>query len=295
MKLSIRNLSKLSYFLAKQFTFLLPASRKQSLYQDSLNVEEFKQRSFPNPVSDQTHIFRIYRHNIRLELDIYYQPMHKSNAEKTELLRDIRNITKQAWEDFGDVIQQWFDWADILVMAKVDGQVVGFNACTYEQGDVVLYLASFVLPKYQAKEVSKFMQNIMIKKLLLMRSAKRFFQPVWFTFRTQNPRVIHRVYKFNAAPSVEGREPSETEVSIAKQVAKRFSPDCEFDERNFVIKKALKNKPDLLAEDKVFYSLNQKVNAFCDKHLQYPKKEGHLFVCVGRVNWFLQLYLWFKY
>ena len=106
---------------------------------------------------------------------------------------------------------------------------------------------------------------------------------------------MQTVQKFNVAPSVDGREPTQEEIDIAKKVATRFSPNCDFDERYFVLKGALKSKPDLLAKDKVFYSKNQALNAFCDRHLEYDKQAGNLFIPVGQFNWVQQCYFRFMF
>lgn len=239
---------------------------------------------------DETKCFFLTQRQITLDVEFYYQPRRKRDSEKNRLLSEIREITQKSWEDFGEVVHQWFEWSDILILAKIDGQIVGFNACAFQDKQAILFLASFVLPEYQASDIAKIMQNVMVKKFLLHRGKQQFFSPAWFTFRTQNPRVMQTISKFNAYPSVEGKKPGHAEVQIAKRVAKRFSPDCEFDETHFVIKGALKGKPDLLGMDKVFYSKNQKLNDFCTKHLEYQTQAGHLFVPVGRLNLLHRLY-----
>lgn len=241
-------------------------------------------------LADETKKLFLKGKQCQVEVEIFYRPFEKGEHVQNFLLREISEVTKSAWEDFGDVVKKWIEWSALVVLAKVDGKVVGFNATAFENDKVLIILASFVLPEYQSDKIVKKMQNLMIKKFFLHRGLSRLLEPAWFTFRTQNPRVMQMASKFHASPRLNGRPPSLDEVTIAKNVAARFSPHCEFDEKNFVLKGALKDKPDLLSQDKVFYSRSEEMNAFCDKHMLYGKKAGHLFIPVGRLTWIHKAY-----
>ncbi|MDX1451608.1 MAG: hypothetical protein R3183_03545 [Oleiphilaceae bacterium] len=249
----------------------------------------------PAPTPDTVRTFYLAKYQLSIDIEIFDQPAQKPHATQQSLINKIADITRLAWEDFGEVVQSWFEWASVLVLVRVEGKIVGFNACTFEDDRVALYLASFVLPEYQSVGISKIMQNMMIKKMLYQRGLRRFFEPVWFTFRTQNPRVVQRVMRYRAAPCVKGTPASEQERNIARGVAQRFSPHCEFDDQHFVLKGALKDKPDLLQSEKIFYSGNPTVDTFCQQHLKYEEQNGNLFICVGRFNWIQQLYFWLMY
>jgi hypothetical protein len=227
----------------------------------------------------------------RLEIEIIFNPAQTLSHSRDKIISDMRQITKLAWADFGYVVSQWFDWASILLIVRYRGEIVGFSANEFLDGNVVVFLSTMILPNFKNMGLSKTLQRFAFKQFLLRNFNFKFwkyFKKIYFVFRTPNPSLVAAVLKYNSVPSINGRKPTREELEIAKKIANKFSHYCVFNEEHFVIKGALKHNPDLIFNlDEIPYSNNKMVNEFCKRYLKYEKKEGNLLVVVGHPT-FLQ-------
>ncbi len=150
----------------------------------------------------------------------------------------------------------------------------------YPQKTAIIY-STVVKEAYQHKNLSNTLNFVLLKKLFL----RNFFRRFYCVARTANPVVVAAMGKYmNAYPSPYRSSPDAQEVEIASEIAKMLSPDKEFNPQTFVIKKAFLQDGNLPKEFSNIPHYSDKINSFCDRYLQYDKKEGDAFVIVGQAS-----------
>jgi hypothetical protein len=110
----------------------------------------------------------------RLEIEIIFNPAQTLSHLRDKIISDMRQITKLAWADFGYVVSQWFDWASILLIVRYRGEIVGFSANEFLDGNVVVFLSTMILPNFQNMGLSKTLQRFAFKQFLLINFKFKF-------------------------------------------------------------------------------------------------------------------------
>ncbi len=239
----------------------------------------------------------IQKQNKANEIEVILNPKDAIKGdEKESIIREMERITIQAWEDFGDTVHKWFNLADILLIAKDNERIISFSTAKFENESLIIFLATMVHPSYQGLGLNKVFQNIIFKEFFKKKKkivgfkAWKYLSNLYFSFRTANPRLVKEASKLHIALPIYGYRANYKEIEIARTVREMFSKEYQFDEKNFVIKGALRNKPNLIyTEDHVPWSHNKMIDEFCRQHLRYKEKEGNLFIIVGHLNFIQQL------
>ncbi|MDD4874817.1 MAG: hypothetical protein PHI77_00210 [Candidatus Pacebacteria bacterium] len=187
----------------------------------------------------------------------------------------------------------------IFILRDKNKKPVAFSANKFIDEKLIIFLSTMVLPEFQGYGIAKKMQKIAGQKFLrdqILKNSLKFwknFKSLYFAYRTPNPRLIKAVQKYNLAlPIDNSKKISDKEKIIAKKVAEIFSPNLEFEEKNFVIKSALlKTNPELIyKKDQIPWSGDEKIDKFCENHLDYKNQKGNLFVIVGHINFFQKIF-----
>jgi len=204
--------------------------------------------------------------------------------EKSDLLNRIKSLTREVRGNFDSAIDNiWFPKADLCTFFETkDKEVVAYSIAGWiEKGESAIIYSTIVKKEYQKKHLAVALNLSLIKTLYLSNKLKPFF----CVTRTANPVVVGVMGKYlSAYPSPFRKVPYRQAVDIAKQAASTLFPENEFDLDAFVIKKAFGENKGLPKEFEKIPYYSAVINDFCNKRLQYEKKQGDAFLLVGRVN-----------
>ncbi|RKY63594.1 MAG: hypothetical protein DRQ08_09335 [Candidatus Latescibacterota bacterium] len=225
-------------------------------------------------------------------IEVIEEPNRKLKSIRSKVISDIKNLTKKVWGDPRDLAAQWFSLADVLLIARKEGNMKGFATGKYLKDNVVLLLGTVIIPDARNKGLATFMNTFILRLAWkrILKKAKwkvwKWLQPLYLVFRTENPSLYEAISKkIRVVPSIKGLSPSHYEVKIATEVATMLSPNCEFDRDTFVIKKACSAYPELsYPQEKIPWARDKRINEFCERYLRLTEREGNIFVIVGRIS-----------
>ena len=205
-------------------------------------------------------------------------------SRKEWLLAEIKNLTREARGDFNSVIENiWFPNSEFcLFFENKNSEIIAYSLAGWlEQHKVAIIYSTIVKEAYQEKGLSLLLNHKLIKKLFF----NNFLKPFYLVARTANPIIIGMMAKYlNAYPSPFRKIASGEEIEITKKAVNSLSPECDFDSKNFVIKKAFGKDKELPSEFKKIYYYSEEINKFCNTYLEYEKKEGNAFMVIGKVD-----------
>lgn len=212
--------------------------------------------------------------------------------EKDSVIAILKEITNDAWFDFGKSYDEWLSISNYLILVRDADNYIAFDLKGRSGSRDLVFVSSMVRKKYQNSGIINKASRINIKKhffylsrLSLVSFLEIIYKPVYFVFRTPNPRLYCSIKKYHPYPSVfSPRECSEKELEIAKRLAITLSPGCRFNENTFVIEKALGNRDLYYSEDNYPKSKNAEVNLYFEKAIDYKNNKGNLQVVVGRIS-----------
>lgn len=234
----------------------------------------------------------IYRYKSEMfNVELMENPTLFEEQEKTKLISEMRQTTKEAWGDPAGLLERWFSLAEVLVIVRQDGIMRGFATGKTAGENILLFPVTITHPEMQKKKLGTFM-NLCIAMLIWRNKIREFkwnirkyLRPFYIVFRTANPILYKAILKkFNVFPSLKRRNPSACELTIAKKMVSLFFPEGEFDSQTFVTREAFRSFPELIYDvDKIPWSRDKEVNNFFEKIVQLKEKNGNALVVVGKI------------
>ncbi len=206
--------------------------------------------------------------------------------KKSELTETFSKIILETWGDPGDSVQAFLNTADILCIAIVNGQIVGFATGEFFDKNILYLQATIVHKDFSGLGLYKILNNKVILHYLC-RYPNRTCIGFWLVFRTSNPSLYERVYKLTPLfPDYKSnRKPKSNELEVFKKVCSLISPNNEVNNDDFVIWQAYKDYPGVIwnPED-IPFAFNQEINDFYENKLHLSKMDGSAMVCIGKIN-----------
>ncbi len=204
----------------------------------------------------------------------------------------LKDVTNDAWCDFGKSYDAWLDMSNYLVIVKDGNRCVAFDLKGRSGIRDLTFISSMVRKEYQSRGITARASRINIKhhyyyllSLGLASAISILFRPVYFVFRTPNPRIYYSICKYNPFPSiVSPRACSTKELDMARRLVSALSPDCKFNEDTFVIEGALKNKGLYYSQHDYPKSKSPEINSYFERAIDYKNNCGNLQVIVGRIG-----------
>jgi hypothetical protein len=174
--------------------------------------------------------------------------------------------------------------ARALALVRRAGRLVGLagsvNDWTVEEGSIVHLCSLGLLPDVQARGI--------LPALMLLLWEANLRDPViesnfhqhrtFISAITQSPYILWFLSRIaDIYPSPDRTAAEADEVAVARRVAARFDSHLALDEEGFILHGECEFR-----YRRIPYSLDRRLNRFCDRKLRYD--EGDVFVVVGRVR-----------
>ncbi len=199
----------------------------------------------------------------------------------------IRTVTKKAWVDPGEkLVKKWVEMIDIIVLFKDKKKIVAFAIGNYINEDTLHLVSTMVDKNYQGRGLGPKMNKMILTEFIKSRK-KKIFRPAYIVFRTTSPKVYEKFYKeARIYPDYKySKEPTSFEKKVFNEIVRDLAKDKEVDEKNFIIKKATREYPQLTYEkDKIPWSDNAEINKFFEDNLKLKEKEGNAIIIVGKIS-----------
>jgi hypothetical protein len=220
----------------------------------------------------------------KVEIELLFPEIHEIHKEK--LIVGIKEVTKKAWGDPAQLAEKWINLADVLVLARERGTLIGFATGKFLDSQTVNLIATVIDPDFQGKGLSTKLNSIIIRNFYL-RNPIRLITGFRMVFRTQNPSLYEKVYgKLILFPDYRGmRKVDSEDKRILEIIKENFCPTNQVDEESFVIKGAHEKYPELIYQvEKIPWAKDPKINEFFETKLGLGKRTGNTMVLVGKVN-----------
>lgn len=236
---------------------------------------------------------------IKISLEIIKKPDENLPvAVKEKLNREITDLLEKAWPEYDKrKVYDVFLKLDDVILGRIDGELCMISGGGWQGINEIANLRVYRVGLTVVAEESKKTKNLRGKGLMtkgvtsLISNAlkENKFQSFYIGFRTLEPVVYLSTIKNlqRVLPDLCGRYlPNNIEEQIALQISKVINPDCDFDEKKFVTKKAFSKYMEIVA--KKYNEINQfkdeRVKQFFLDNLNY--REGDAFVVIAKVSLF---------
>lgn len=248
-------------------------------------VRTFSSKSLIKRMSSVIRKGGLYVQNILIR-KLIKREIKEKESEFTEI---FSKIMLEAIGDPGDLAQSILNTADILCIAIVNGQIVGFATGKFFDKNILYLQATIVHKDFSGLGLYKKLNNKVIL-YYLSRFPKRAFTGFWLVFRTQNPSLYERVYKLTPLfPDYKSnRKPKSDELEVFKKVCLFISPNNEVNNEDFTIWQAYKDNPGIILNPKdIPFAYDPLINDFFENKLHLSKMDGNAMICMGKIKFAL--------
>lgn len=219
--------------------------------------------------------------------DIVISQLTKKQIQSDENRAGVlSSIAIDTWGEPKELFAKSLAVADVLFVAKYGERIIAFATGDIIDGGILYLHATVVHKDFGGLGIYRKLNNKVIATYISKRPY-RALSGFWCAFRTLNPSLYDRVYKFYPLyPDYKNnRKPTNGEQNVFRKIWQLTSPQCEVDVDNFVIKSAYHDTPGLIWNpDVIPLAKNNNINDFFEEKLSLSKMNGDIMVCVGRIN-----------
>lgn len=194
----------------------------------------------------------------------------------------------------GSFLDRWIELSDIISIVFVEGKPVGFSTAgkILPDKNLIYIAATMVSEKYQNRGFSSKLWLDSFKKAL-SKDIRCWLKPVYFIFRTQNPKLYSILNKKIAIyPNLNNKQLNKEEKEMVIQAADIIWPNQELNVSEMIMPDAFKNTPWFLPDvDQINWSGNNQVDAFFERKLQLKEHGLDIFLILGKIR--LGLFMFF--
>lgn len=208
------------------------------------------------------------------------------------VIKDLLNVCLAAGQDPGIYVSKWISLANYLSVVRYNDEVVGFSIAHEYKKNAFFFVATMISNKHNNQSLGKFINYYLIRSFFWRRIKNpfRFFRPLHFIFRTQNPILYSTWNKHTELyPALANNKIPEDIKELAVTFVKDTWGSMDFDPERFIIHDAYKNTPGLaIKPNKVQWVKNQEINALFEERLHLSKGSIDALVIVGKISKALQ-------
>lgn len=190
-------------------------------------------------------------------------------------------------------IERWLELSDTISVVYVDGEPVGFSTAgkLFPNENLIYIAATMVSEKYQNNGFSSKLWMDSFKGSL-KTNIRCWLKPVYFTFRTQNPKLYSILQKkIDVFPNLQNKELNDYEKKMVKMAATTVWPNQEFDVSEMIMFNAFKETPEFLPDvTQINWSGNKQVDDFFENKLKLSKKGLDIFMILGKIRFGFMLF-----
>lgn len=215
--------------------------------------------------------------NEDLDLEMLVDPARTLGAAKESVVAELVALCERtASFDARELLVEEIEHATWLLLVRKDAAAVGFALATLFAVDQrwVLYLNFMVFaPEARGRGLlNGFIEDILRRTAERLRGSEFYLVSL-----SGNPLIVGAVHHYPLAYPRPGRPTPADHQEAAQAVARRLYPHLRFDREPPVVRKISPQDTSMLARHR-----DPRVNAFCDRHLDYAA--GDELVLVGRIG-----------
>jgi hypothetical protein len=228
-------------------------------------------------------------HNREYFFELYYKDNKYISENRSDIIVSIKDITRSGWGDPGNLAEKWVDLIDILIFVKESGVAKGFVIAKCLSDDLVALVATVITQDKQLSGLGTLLNSIALRDICFNRIKKNYlklFAPLYFVFRTPNPRLFSiAVNKLRVYPNLKGYPPSKKQIEAFDYFVRIMSPDATVDRVDFIAKNSLRCFPNLIySKNTIPWSNDSKINDFFRDKVRLLEREGNTVVVVGSIS-----------
>ena len=206
----------------------------------------------------------------------------------------LEKISKDAGSDpSGGILERWLELSDTISLVYVDGEYVGFSTAGQISPDKnLIYVASTMISeKYQNKGFASKLWMSSFKGALKL-NINSLFKPVYFIFRTQNPKLYSILQrKTEIYPNFQNKQLKSSEKNMVIKASNFIWPNKELNVSEMILIDSCSEYPWLLPEiSQINWSGNKQIDDFFESNLKLTKKGLDDFVVLGKIKFGFMLY-----
>lgn len=282
------------------------SSQSLQIQQRSAAIVEFESDRY----HPESHVMKLRRRNaqgkvVSIGFEIIVDPFRLLSGQEykaQEIVNDMFRVFAAAWNPvvgsagideskFRKFVEEryWKNAARLVAMRDELKKLCGFATLVRERVNTkdIIRLAGTVLdPVFQGMRLSVKLNRAMLCEL--WREGRNRPMPVC-TY-TGNPLVLGSLMGLEGVypdPHQPDKRPTQKQIEIFRELAKRHFPDAEIDEEHFIVRGGLKTLGLGYDSEKIQWHRDQKVNKFFADHVN--SKNGDLVFPIGfltrRVLW----------
>lgn len=214
-----------------------------------------------------------------------------SKFDKEELVKELSEVIKDGWGDFGlDYVRDHVLTSKYVVLALKNNRIVGFASAReimYQKEPIYYLEFTAVRRDDQGNKLSKTLNKIIFKQIIVGRLKKLNFSFETLTI-TPNPRVLGTLARTASFVYPNPYNPGRMDLldqKIDKLVhSKEVIPEViPLELEGYVMSGFYEGSPELVyAPDAVPKDRDKIVNLFAHNNLRYEEKKGREFIILAR-------------